>query len=47
LKVKQSAEKQGFDGFAPILDAVAEVEGDLTKSLCYWYWCDELKISPI
>ncbi|MBG0748945.1 MAG: dynamin family protein [Planktothrix agardhii KL2] len=33
IKIKQSAEKKGFDGFSLIFDAVAEVEGDLTKVL--------------
>nr|WP_277882630.1 dynamin family protein [Microcoleus sp. FACHB-68] len=33
IKIKQDAEKKGGKGFSTILDAVAEVEGDLTKSL--------------
>lgn len=33
IKIKQSAEKKGFDGFSLIFDAVNEVEGDLTKVL--------------
>jgi hypothetical protein len=33
IKIKQAAEKKGFDGFSLIFDAVNEVEGDLTKVL--------------
>ena len=33
IKIKQSAEKKGFDGFSLIFDAVNEVEGDLNKVL--------------
>ncbi|MEY3868415.1 MAG: hypothetical protein RLZZ338_2306 [Cyanobacteriota bacterium] len=33
IKIKQSAEKKGFNGFSLIFDAVNEVEGDLTKVL--------------
>jgi GTPase SAR1 family protein len=33
IKIKQSAEKKGFDGFSLIFDAVNEVEGNLTKVL--------------
>ncbi|MFM6399993.1 dynamin family protein, partial [Planktothrix sp.] len=33
IKIKQSAEKKGFDGFSLIFDAVNEVQGDLNKVL--------------
>jgi len=33
IKIKQSLQRKGFDGFSVIFDAVNEVEGDLTKVL--------------